>query len=47
MHLFPFAESGHGKGDYLRVAPRTAEERAAARKAARLSLDTSGACGPG
>ena len=34
-------ESGHGKADYLRVAPRTEEERLAARKAARLSLDTS------
>ncbi|KAL4853803.1 Calcium-dependent protein kinase 34 [Chlorella vulgaris] len=34
-------ESGHGKTDYLRAAPRTEEERSAQRKAARLSLDTS------
>lgn len=43
-------ESGHGKADYLRVAPRTEEERLAARKAARLSLDTSAhgeSCGGG
>ncbi|PSC74049.1 Calcium-dependent kinase 29 [Micractinium conductrix] len=33
--------SGHGSTDYLRVAPRTQDERLAARKAARLSLDTS------
>ena len=36
------AGSGHGSTDYLRVAPRTQDERLAARKAARLSLDTSG-----
>ena len=38
----PSAESGHERTDYLRAAPRSEEERQAQRKAARLSLDTSG-----
>ena len=33
--------SGHGQMNYLRVAPRTEDERQEQRKAARLSLDTS------
>jgi serine/threonine protein kinase/Ca2+-binding EF-hand superfamily protein len=33
--------SGHGQMNYLRAVPRSEEERSEARKAARLSLDTS------
>ena len=37
----PLTASGHGRQDYLHLAPRSDEERTAQRKAARLSLDTS------
>ena len=38
----PSSDSGHGRSEYARAAPRSEAERTAQRKAARLSLDTSG-----